>query len=266
MMPGITKIKLRYLYVAFILLTIATSVQVIIASFGQAFPRYGNYIIFSQSFEHLLGNLNLYEAYPGIQNDLYKYSPAFSVLMAPFYYLPKWLGFTCFQLLNTGIFLLGIRKIVPDTKQQQFVLIYLLLEVGKALTYCQTNLLITGLLLLAFYSLEKGKIIWATLFITLTVYIKIFGILAYTLWLFYPKKSAFIKYTILWNLVFLIMPLLLISPDQLIWQYQNWFTLLRSDHDGSIGISFAGWLQNLLRLNISKNAVLITGILLFCLP
>jgi hypothetical protein len=245
---------------------VGTTIQVIIASIGQPIPRYGNYIIFTRSFEHLIHNQNLYIEFPGIQNDLFKYSPAFATLMAAFFYLPDWLGFLLFQLLNITLFLYAVKKISPDNETNKYILIYLLLEVAKALTYCQTNLLIAGLLILAFDALEKRNILWGTLFITLTVYIKLFGIVAYALWFLYPKKGQFIAAAISWNVLFAFMPLIVVNPEQLFTQYQNWYNLLLMDHGGSTGISFAGWVQAFSGIELNKNLITIAAALLFCIP
>ena len=263
---NIGKLKIQHLHILFILLTIVTTVQVIIASIGQPFPRYGNYIIFTRSFEHLINHQNMYLDYPGVQNDLFKYSPGFATLMAPFFYLPDWLGFLLFQLLNVGVFLYGIKKIAPDPGTHKFILLYLLLEVGKALTYCQTNLLIAGLLILAFDALERRKVLWGTLFITLTVYIKLFGIVAYALWFLYPRKGQFIGYAILWNILLACIPLIVVSPEQLIIQYRNWYDLLVMDHGGSTGISFAGWVQAFSEIQFNKNWITIPAVFIFCIP
>ena len=59
---------------------------------GVEYTHYNNYIIFKQSFFHLTENKDLYRDFPPEHWDYYKYSPTFSVLMAPFALLPDALG------------------------------------------------------------------------------------------------------------------------------------------------------------------------------
>jgi hypothetical protein len=51
---------------------------------GSGMVPYNNYIIFKQSFTHLYNHQDLYGAYSSEYWDLYKYTPTFAVLMAPF--------------------------------------------------------------------------------------------------------------------------------------------------------------------------------------
>src|SRR4051812_12311034 len=70
---------------------------------GIGYTRYNNYLIFKQSFFHLIENHDLYKLYLREHHDYYKYSPAFSLLMFPFAYLPDPLGLFAWNLLNTLI-------------------------------------------------------------------------------------------------------------------------------------------------------------------
>ena len=48
---------------------------------GITYTHYNNYIIFKQSYFHLIENKDLYTLYPNEHWDYYKYSPTFSLLM-----------------------------------------------------------------------------------------------------------------------------------------------------------------------------------------
>jgi hypothetical protein len=60
---------------------------------GGFYSYYNNYIIFKQSFFHLITRQDLYIHYPQEQYDLFKYPPTFALLFAPFSMLPDFLGY-----------------------------------------------------------------------------------------------------------------------------------------------------------------------------
>ena len=147
-----------------------------------------------------------------------------------------------------------------------FLFLFLLLEFGISMTWVQTNVLITALIILAFTSLENKKPLWASLFIVLTVYIKIFGIVALVLGIFYPDKVRFILYVIFWTVLFAILPLIVVTKSDLIQQYHNWIDLLRWDHEASYGVSFIGLVHSWFNLDISKIGTVMVAALVFCIP
>lgn len=249
-----------------ILLALGITVQGIIASRGDVYTHYNNLVIFKSSFGHLIRNQNLYLYYPKEYFDLYKYSPAFAVLMAPFYYLPNPVGLFLFNIINTGLFIYALLKLKLPHDSLKFLLLFLFLEFGISMQWVQTNILITALIILAFSFLENKRPLLASLLIVLTVYIKIFGLVALVLGVFYPGKFRFILYTIMWAVVFAILPLAVISKNELLQQYQNWFNLLKWDHEASYGVSFIGLVHSWFNLNFSKIATVAVAAIVFCIP
>lgn len=123
-----------------------------------------------------------------------------------------------------------------------------------------------GLLMLAFCFFERDQIFLACLCITFTVFIKIFGLLAFAIALFYPNKIKTILYTILCFAIFTFIPLLVVPWNQLIFLYQSWWNLLVSDHTISYGLSVMGWLTSWFGFSGNKNGVVLMGLLLLVLP
>ncbi len=233
---------------------------------GIEYTRYNNYVIFKQSYFHLIENKDLYQLYPSEQWDYYKYSPTFSLLMAPMASLPDSLGLFIWNLLNVLILFFAIWKLPPRTnKTALFMIGFMLIELITSIQNSQSNGLIAGLLIFAFLFLEKKQIALASLFIVLAVFIKPFGLVAFTLFIFYPGKGKAIIYTIAWLLLFAMLPLMVVSASQLSFLYKSWLNLLQNDHSASAGLSVAGWLQSWFGLEW-KNVVVITGAALFCLP
>jgi hypothetical protein len=63
-----------------------------------------------------------------------------------------------------------------------------------------------------------------------------------------------------------LMPLIVVSPQQLLHLYASWWDLLSTDFATSSGLSVMGWLQSWFHLVPPKNIVVLGGIVLFCWP
>jgi hypothetical protein len=260
-----SKINSRHIIILFLLAALGISLQTYFAG-HPPYTRYNNFVIFRQSFGHLVHNQNLYIFYPAENYDLFKYSPSFAFLMGIFYILPRFVGLILFNLLNAGIFIIAVRRLRFTDTQLKYIFLYVLLEACISITSAQTNLLMAGLIILGFSFLEEEKMSAAALCIVLSFFIKIFGIVAFALWFLYPKKIKFILYTIMWFVIITALPLLIVSKNDLLFQYRQWWALLISDHDSSYGASVIGLLHSWFSLNISKEWMLIAAGILFLLP
>lgn len=229
-------------------------------------PQYNNYLIFKYSFSHLVDEVNLYSLHLEEHGDLFKYSPTFALFMGLFYYLPDWLGLLCWNLLNMLFLYAGIRSL-PGLKDKAkvYILLYVTLELIGNLQNEQSNALMTGLILLTYVSFEKKHVALAAMWIMMSVYIKLFGLVAASLFLFYPGKKKFMLWMALWCILLWVLPLLVTSAGMLVTQYESWFGVLQSDHQARVGFSLLGILNKWFGLNPSKVLLLISGVLLFCL-
>ena len=232
----------------------------------EQWTRYNNYVIFKHSFFRLLHYQDIYTVYPEKHYDVYKYSPSFAMWMGIFAWLPDLPGLILFNLLNMIVLILALRTLPLSKERLNIFLFFILIETMISLTSSQTNILITGLLILAWHFLEKDKPWWATLLIVLTFYIKIFGIVALALCLLYPSRWRSAIATLCWLVVLGLMPLLVISPDQLIFLYKSWGNLLGQDHNASVGVSLYGWWHTWFGFTMDKNVFVLIGAALFCLP
>ncbi len=233
---------------------------------GIEYTKYNNYVIFKQSYFHLIENKDLYQLYPQEHWDLYKYSPTFSLFMGLLAYLPDFLGLLIWNLLNAFVLFFALWKLpFSSDKKRIWAFLFLVIELVTSLQNAQSNGLMAGLIILAFVYLEKKNIALATLCIVATIFIKLFGIVAFALFLFYPNKLKSALYTLGWILLLAVLPLILISPEQLTFLYKSWGNLLQNDHSISIGFSVSGWLFTWFGLNV-KSVSLVVGTLLFCVP
>ena len=258
----------KFILVIYALLAAGTALQEYhLGSKSDTSTHYNNYIIFRQSFFHLIHHKDLYAPYPAEHFDYYKYSPAFAVFMGAFAYLPLAIGLITWNLLNALVLFFAIKSLpVNDRKIHVAVWWFVVIELTTSLQNSQSNALIAGLLILAFCFLERRNIALATLMITFTVFIKIFGLVAFSLFLLYPDKKRFVLYSALWMGLFALIPLIVISPTQLLSLYESWWKLLGTDYSGSSGISVMGWLNSWLNIAPPKNMVTLAGVVIFCIP
>lgn len=229
---------------------------------------YNNYLIFKHSFFNLINGEDIYQHFPSQYKDLFKYSPAFALLMFIWAPLPNLIGLMLWNIVNVLVLFLGIKKLPIKPKYGLLLFIlFIVIELITSTQNSQCNALIAGMILLAHYHLEKGKMLWATLLIVGTVYIKLFGIVAFALFLFYPKKIKAAGYATLWGVLLGLLPLIVISWPQLIDLYESWGNLLTNDHDENLKLSVMGILNSWFNIPASyKTTVLITGMIAFCLP
>jgi hypothetical protein len=121
-------------------------------------------------------------------------------------------------------------------------------------------------LLLAFAFLEKRSYAIASLLIVLTAFIKIFGLAAMLLYLFYPKKERLVAYTVLWTLILAGIPLMVISLDQLSFVYEAWYNQITHDYAKYAGMSFYSFTRKLSGLEVNKTLVLGASFLVLVSP
>jgi hypothetical protein len=233
---------------------------------GITYTHYNNYVIFKQSFFHLIHQQDLYQLYPTEHWDLYKYSPTFPLFMLPMAVLPDTLGLIIWTSLNVFVLFWGIWNLPGLTdKSRVYVLGFLLIELITSIQNFQSNGLIVGMLVWAFILFERRKNALAVLLIVLTVFIKLFGMVALIMLLFYPNKWKSIKYTAFWSALLAVLPLIVVPVKQLSFLYQSWFVVLQQDHTSGIELSVERWLHIWFGMPYSS-AVVLVGAALLCLP
>jgi hypothetical protein len=235
----------RLIWAIYTVLAIVTALQRLLADVSaEGFTPYENYRIFKYAFVYLTDGQNPYAGHPGIW-DLYKYSPAFALFMAPFYYLPDALGLPLWNLLNALVLLAAVFHLpLISDKQKAFMAWFILPEMLISIQNSQSNALTAGLFLWAFIGLEKGRQVWPAAWVALNGFIKIFGILAALPALFYPRQGRFAVLLTLSCLALTFLPLLVLSQQQLAQVYYWWAELLAADHSASLGLSVQGWLSS----------------------
>lgn len=229
--------------------------------------KYNNYLIFKSSHVHLLEGKNLYAGYPFEHQDLYKYSPTFALFFGAFAWFPDWLGLPLWNLLNAAVFLLAV-YLLPglDAKKKNLILVLSMVEAMTSLQNSQSNLLVAGLLILGFALFEKNRYFLATLCLVATFYIKIFGIAALVLLIFYPEKRKSILYALFWFFILWIVPAVVTGIIPLLRIYSEYGTLLKNDQSASVGYSVMGWLKTWFAMDTPKTILSLAGLAVVLLP
>jgi hypothetical protein len=124
-----------------------------------------------------------------------------------------------------------------------------------------------GLLLFAFFAMQNGRISQAVLFIWLTAFIKLFGILFFAMLLVFPSalKKSLLRVPLIFGALYLL-PLPVLGWEGLQRQYASMFNLLAHDHSYFVKYSVMGWLQQWFGLRPNKNLILMLGLGLQCIP
>lgn len=200
---------------------------IIIVAIGKAYGHRGpdnNFLIFRWSFLNLSSGLDMYAAQPAHHSDLYKYSPSFAVLFAPFALLPFSISLALWDALNALLLFFAVDRLLPS-RRSAIALALIYLEVLRSMQRSQSNALVTALVILAYLAFEQRHQLGAATAIAIGAAVKIFPLAALALAIFYPKRLRFALWMALAMMAVLALPLLVVSPAGLAAQYQSWRTV-----------------------------------------
>lgn len=270
-LAGVPSSKYKVFLIIFVL-TVVASLQSYLhstKSFGNtvSYTHYNNYIIYKQSFFHLINNLDLYCSYLNEHWDLYRYSPFFALFFGLFAYLPDFLGLLIWNFLNASVLVFALYSFRQfSVKNIGFIVLLLAIELMTSLQNEQSNALIAGLLILGFSLLEKKYNFYAVGCLAFAVFIKPFAILGFVFLIFYNPKWRLASYSLFWIFMFVILPLTIVNYSQLMFLYESWLTQIKTDHGNFYGMSLLGILTSVLKTEINKQAIVIGGCIILFLP
>lgn len=227
---------------------------------------FNNYVIFERSFFHLVNNTNLYIAYPSEQYDLFKYSPTFAALMAPMSLLPRFAGVMVWNVLNMLLPVWAISKTDISDKKRNLIFLLLFIELLSSVQNAQSNGIMLGLIAGAFVMFENKRNATAMLLLAFGFHIKIFAAVGGLLLLFYPGKIKSILYGIFFTVLLAALPLLIVSPAELVQQYNNWLQLLTHDPAHELNYSIMTLAERSAGIHAGDIYYLIPGVALLLLP
>jgi hypothetical protein len=231
-----------------------------------AYTHYNNYLIFKDSFFHLMNGSDLYVSFPSEHWDLYKYSPTFALGMSLFAWMPDWLGLFLWNGLNAFCLWAAIRFLPSfDNREKNLLYLILFVEMITSVQNSQSNGLIAGLIIIAFALMERKYFFWACLCIAATVYVKLFGLFAFAICLLYPQRWKMVLYSAFWMAVLWVLPLAVVSWPRMAEMYASWYRLLQADYISN-PLSMVGGMRAWFGLSVNSSLVLLLGLVLFAVP
>ena len=229
-----------------IIVLIATSVEV----FRGRNTNYFDYQDSTRMFWEGLSPYNL--EYAQAHQIYFLYSPVFSVIFAPIFYLPWWLGPYVWNIGNYTLFSLAIKWLPQQLEKYKLYIFVFLLSVVMQTVFCyQHNIIVSYIYVFAFILLERGKGFWAVFLIMLSATTKIYGAAELAILLCYPKVWRNFGYAILCGAFFLLLPAVNTNFDNVFVLYQQMFDMIAAHHSDSdfTGILFARGLKPFLLPN-----------------
>jgi glycosyl transferase family 87 len=199
-------------------------VTIIVVAIDKAYGHRGpdnNFLIFRWSFLNLASGHDMYAAQPQHHADLYKYSPSFAVLFAPFALIPFSISLALWDALNALLLFFAVDRLLPR-REAAIALVLIYFEVLRSMQRSQSNSLVTALVILAFLAFERRRQLGAAISIAIGAAVKIFPLAALALAIFYPRRVRFALLMVAAMAVVLALPLLVVSPAELAAQYQSW--------------------------------------------
>lgn len=234
---------------------------------------YNNFIIFRQSYFHLIHETNLYVEYISQYWDHYYYSPSFAVLVAPFSFLPTQLGVFAWGILDAGALYFAIRQLPISAQKQNFILILSANEMMNAASNLQSNGIMAATIILSFVYILRQKEFNSTAMMILGFFIKLYSITGLAFFFFSKRKKTFIISLLLWLVVFFLIPLLATSPSFLVQSYKDWaealalksnFDMTKDMYHNMVDVTIQGMVKRVFNLpNLNKWLFIIPGLLVF---
>ncbi len=235
---------------------------------------YNNFVIFKNSFSHLIEEKQLFHPYRPQQYDVFKYTPTFALFFGLFSFGSDLFGLILWNSLNLLLPLFAIHQLWNFNHQTSksrlyLLMIALLLESITSSLNSQSNGLMLGLMLFALTSIQKNQFFKAILFIALSAFIKIFGLVLFALFILKPGPKQWKRiflFSILIFVALLFLPLCCVSINYLFQQYLEWITLLKKDSTFFVKYSVMGWIISWFRVIPNKSLILFIGLLIQFLP
>ena len=215
--------------------------------------RNTNYFDYQDSTRMFWEGLSPYNLeYAQAHSIYFLYSPVFSVIFAPIFYLPWWLGPYVWNIGNYSLFAFAIKSLPQQFDRYKHWIFLFLLSVILQTVFCyQHNIIVSYIYIFAFILLERGKAFWAVFLIMLSATTKVYGAAELAILFFYPKVWRNLGYAALCGAGFLLLPAMNTAFDNVFVLYQEMFDMIASHHSDSdfIGILFARGLKPFLLPN-----------------
>lgn len=226
--------------------------------------KYNNYLIFVNSFDLLRTHQNPFLDHKELYYDLYRYTPSFAVLVAPFSFVPNMVGVMIWNLLNSLLLFYAIKYLFKhDEKKGTLILITIIPELLTSIQNIQINALVTAIMLFSYACFIYKKEAWAGVLCVLNLFIKIYGFAASLLWVLSANKRSFVAASTLSFVGFITLPLLFITIPELSVLYQSEFSSIAAY---SVPFSFMGILRAWFGWQFNDLIIQLPALIMLCAP
>jgi hypothetical protein len=223
-----------------------------------------NFLIFRSAFDHVRVGADLYAAHPREHADLFKYSPTFALVFAPFALLPYSTALVAWNLLSVALIFVALRLTLDPANRLPAVQLTGLALI-TTIDGTQPNILVAALIILAFAALERRRLRSAAAAIAGGALIKLFPAAALAFALPRRDRWRFGAVFALMLAALVALPLVVTSPLTLLAQYRSWYAM------GSVdaldrGASVMRLLHDVAGYNGANWPVQLAGTILLLLP
>ena len=222
-----------------------------------------NFLIYKYVFWNIIEQKDLYIHYPEKFGDLNHYGPFFSVIIAPFAVIPRFLGLILWNICLTLLMWVAVRTSRFSKYEILFMLWYGAHDLLTCLFMQQFNIAVAALILLAFTMTEQKKEFWATFFICAGTFVKLLPIVGIVFFFFSTNKKKFFLSFIFWSIVCFVLPMLYSNPEYIIGQYESWYHALQAKNETNIAARHVS--NNISLLGIVRRTTLNTSYSDLCL-
>ncbi len=224
-----------------------------------------NFLIFRSSAAYLRAGSDLYAPHPAAYYDLFKYSPTFALLVAPFAILPAWLGLIVWNGLITAAFVYAVARLYARPGDRAIVLLVAWFGFNFAVRGAQTNALIAALMILAVLALDRARFGAGAIAVMLGAIIKLFPIAVLPIAFLRRGWLRLVAACIAIGAVAIALPLIIISPSALRYQYLEWQRVESVDALDR-GYSVMGMLHDWFGLVLPNWSVQLAGTVILLAP
>ena len=253
---SIQKIKIAWPKVLNILWFLLPAVFAII-KYSLGTKAYNNYLIYKHVFLNVIRQANLYDFYPGRYLYQNHYGPSFSLIIAPFAFLPDAIGILLWCLANALFLFYAIKKLPLDPKAILVVMSISLLEMCGSIQSQQFNPMLCSWIILAFVHVMKGRIGIAAFFISGGLLVKLYGIVGLLFTPFSGRYRSMIAWMIITLVILACIPMLYGGASFVLHAYVDWYHRLLGKNQENIMTNFTDGMQDISAMGMVRR---ITGI------
>ncbi|HEX7980306.1 MAG TPA: glycosyltransferase family 87 protein [Gemmatimonadaceae bacterium] len=227
--------------------------------------NHNNFLIFRAASRHLIAGSDLYTLYPAEHADLYKYSPTFALLFAPFAFLPLLPAMFLWNALNAGALFIALGMVLPR-RAANIARAIVFLDMLGSLQNAQSNALVAALIIFTFAAYERHHTALGSLAAVGGAFIKLFPLAGVSFAIFHPRKVRVALAVAGSTVLLLALPLLVTPLHTLLAQYASWRAQGAAEASIKRGYSVMQMLENVLHQGWPNWPIQLLGVVILLAP